>query len=237
MDSPSTHLFCATFVLVASACTSTSGSRSGTSAAGAVDDGGASNTPASACAYVETIVTGCDGNDSTTSNVRCDDEPCSEETWDPLPTSVGDCYGYDEYSSQTDLRETCDQWRARGGFSAASAGDGTDAGAPASDSGGGPAACAWSASSGNAACDSCIQATCGSEWCACVDDTNVDDAGVPVCFDYVSCLLTCLGDAGVSALSGCESQCTSGSSASERSNGDALVSCLYSRCDTSATCG
>jgi len=237
MNSPSTRLFCVCVALFAPACTSTSGSSNGGAGAGSGDDGGASSTPAAACAYVETIVTGCSGYDSSTSNVRCDDEPCSEETWDPLPTSVGDCYGYNEYSSQTDLRETCDQWQARGGFGAPATGDGTDAGAAARDSGGASAACTTNPPTGNAACDSCIQSGCGSEWCACAGDPNGGDAGVARCLYYANCLITCFDDAGAADPSGCENQCASGYSASERSNGDALVSCISAQCATSATCG
>jgi hypothetical protein len=230
MNAPSTRALCACLALFASACTSTSGSSSGTSASGVGDDGGASTTPAAACAYVETIVTGCDGYNSSTPNVRCDDEPCSEETWDPLPTSAGDCYGYDEYSSQTDIQETCDQWQAKGGFSAPSGDD--DAG-----DGGASATCQATASTGSTTCDACVESSCGASWCACSGDANVDDAGLTGCFDYVNCLFTCAGDAGASSLSGCESRCASGYTATERSNGDELASCVFSHCNTSATCG
>ena len=223
MNSPSTRLLCACLALLASACTSTRGSANGASGAGSGDDGGASSTPAAACAYVETFVSGCSGNDSSASTVRCDDEPCSEETWDPLPTSAGDCYAYNDYSSQTDIHETCAQWQAQGGFSNPSAGDG--------------GACPTNASTGNTGCDSCIEDSCGSQWCACAGDPNVDDAALTRCFDYVDCLFTCAGDAGASNLSGCESRCASGYTATERSNGDALASCVFSHCNTSATCG
>lgn len=219
----STRLLCACIALFASACTGSTGSSSG-------DDGGASSGAAAACAYVQTDVTSCFGEETSTARVVCDDEPCSAESWDPLPVVAGsDCYGYSQYSSQTDVAETCDQWQAKGGFSA----PGSDDGGLAND----PATCPSLDSLGNSPCDECIKSWCGSGWCGCVGGSSLDDSGIPRCVDYFGCLAGCIGDAGAASIPGCETRCGSGYSATERASADALVSCQFSHCRTSATCG
>lgn len=225
-----TRLLCASFAFVASACTNTGGSSSAGSGAGSGDDGGGGSDTPSACAYMATTVTGCDGIDTSSVDVQCLDEPCSQVPFATPPVSVGDCYGYTEYSEQTDLHETCDQWQASGGFAAPSGNSGA-----ASDADAGT--CASLLETSDTGCSVCIRTWCPTAWCGCADDANLDDAGLPRCVDYVDCLGTCVGDAGAASLPSCESRCASGYTPAERAHGSGVASCLLSHCNTSSACG
>jgi hypothetical protein len=76
---------------------------------------------ATSCVYQTRTATTCDdGTGTTVSDWQwtCNDEPCSQESWDPYPVAAGTCYGDTEYQGSFDYHATCDGWEAAGSPSA-----------------------------------------------------------------------------------------------------------------------
>lgn len=122
---------------------------------------------------------------------------------------------------------------------------GTTADTGTTQDGGGDSglACSTSPQTGNKTCDTCVQTSCDSQWCACYGDTNTvsTDAGaMPGCLDYVNCVGDCLAgnpDAGVppGTLSDCENACSGGDAGgvyaqSSVQDGNAFLSCVAGGC-------
>jgi hypothetical protein len=93
---------------------------------------------------------------------------------------------------------------------------------------------------GSDTCNSCIQTSCGTQWCKCAEDPNtVDDAGTPGCVAFTQCVIDCSNgnpDAGIDAGNpqACVGQCSAGGtySGAEVSDGTAFLLCLQGSCAT-----
>ena len=111
---------------------------------------------------------------------------------------------------------------------------------PAGDAGvEGGSSCKVGVSSGNAACDTCIDNSCCTPLTTCdtPDDAGTDSSGLTACERLVTCLLDCMAgnpDAGVDAGSAadCQSLCNPSYSASEQSSAQAVMTCEMSSCAT-----
>lgn len=132
-----------------------------------------------------------------------------------------------------------------------SGGGGDDAGTDTGttqDGGGGDSglACSTSPQTGNMTCDTCLQTSCDSQWCACYGDTNTvsTDAGaMPGCLDYVNCVGDCVAgdpDAGVppGTAQQCETDCSGGDAGGIYAQasvqaGNALLNCVGTTCASS----
>jgi hypothetical protein len=99
-------------------------------------------------------------------------------------------------------------------------------------------------SSAGAACDTCIQSSCDAVWCTCAEDRYGNEAGVPGCFAYLTCLQSCPADGGVSGDAsvpgdaGACAECAPGTySATQEQEGQAVLSCIAQSCATECPAG
>lgn len=88
---------------------------------------------------------------------------------------------------------------------------------------------------GSNSCNVCISSSClgPNEWCACSQDPNIVDGGVPGCVAYEQCVLRCLDEGG--DADACLPDCGAGYTQQEIGTGDSLYMCIVSEC--SAMCG
>jgi hypothetical protein len=93
--------------------------------------------------------------------------------------------------------------------------------------------------SAGASCDACIQSSCDAVWCTCAEDKFGNEAGVPGCFGYLTCLQSCAADGGVPTDGGdggptgpC-SECAPGTySTAEQQEAQAVLACIAQSCAT-----
>jgi hypothetical protein len=101
-------------------------------------------------------------------------------------------------------------------------------------------------STGSMTCDTCVDMNCNMQWCTCAADTTVDDAGMATggCAAFVQCVSVCAGmdgGSGPACLVSC--QAADGGAqggpytATDISDGTALLTCIASMCTTTSDAG